>query len=400
LPADGAAAAAAASSLDRAILAAGPLGDLRAALPPLRDPSDTALCTKDALWQAQNDGYPADPGSQHLGRAQRFGSPTLWPPDLPGPDWRVADASTDGRQILLVAPTAPGRDRSRLYLAAADGGAPRLLDDRPGLPLGAQFSPDGRWVLLYLRPPGTPHPAITRSFWLLDTSGASPPRALLDRQEDFSENGQAHMAAVFFRTGPRAGQLAVSWSEWTGQHLRLVTPAASGPPVDLLLTPRMTDIFLWSYTADGAGGFLIGGLRAYPGAGAGTTLVYVDLGDSAHVFHLRAGLLDPLWGAWVRGPWLIYAQGGAAPAGEMATTLYRVPLAALDDPAPPITPLYATAPAMGAARPTLPWYVGPARLAYVTPAGALRTRRFDGTGDLALGADAVGFAGLGFGDRP
>jgi hypothetical protein len=133
-----------------------------------RDPAETATFTlnpadfsgyrvgADGVWGIRDSHLrvPALASVQGYGNLdltyQATADPRFQALILPGPDWLVLDLAPDGRHYLLAdLSRATGGDAptSLLYLA---GGAsrPQALYAVPGLLRRAQFSPDGRWVLL------------------------------------------------------------------------------------------------------------------------------------------------------------------------------------------------------------------------------------------------------------
>jgi Tol biopolymer transport system component len=150
----------------------------------------------DDLWWVDADGS---------GRAGRV--PASAPGDIP------ASMALDG-DTLAVLRTSEGTGGDVFALSISGAFPPRPLAQSPGYDGGADFSPDGRWLLFASTDSGpsqvylSPYPAMDRK-WPVSTSGGTQPR--------WNRTGRE----VFYREGNRMMAVGVDLS---GTQVRLETP--------------------------------------------------------------------------------------------------------------------------------------------------------------------------------
>ncbi len=97
-------------------------------------------------------------------------------------------------------------------------------------------------------------------------------------------------------------------------------------------------------------------------------------------------------GAWVRGGRLVYARNPATrDAMALNLEVASLPLGAFDAPVAHPTLLYSGTVASWLGYIRLPWWPGPALLAYTAPDGRLHVVTYDGDVDMPLGTYLGGF---------
>lgn len=329
---------------------------------------------------------------------------------LPGPDWLVLDLAPDGRHYLLAnLSQATGDAPASLLYVAGGASRPQPLYAVAGLVQRAQFSPDGRWVLLLTTQAGTGGP-VTQSVQLLDRArlaGQSvlDPAAVRTLLRQAGAAGQAPgVGAAFLTDGPRAGQVVLLSRGPDGSRVWLADPARpAAAPVLLWTAPVPFSAPLW-VRAGGADGGLVFGWHDLSDFGLDAAFVYVN-GQNQTVT-LRPQLPGQTLGtAWLVGDYLVYETSGW-PGIESATfrSVYSLPLRGLTGerhiqrhfgsalprggPMPDPRPLYtgglATLARYGSGEPVAlgtPW-LG------TIPGGTLHLRSVDGTQGVPL-ADGV-----------
>lgn len=154
----------------------------------------------------------------------------------------MAFASSSDQYLYATWTTAEDKTTIvNLFIAGASGVGPRLLYTHKGGFVRANFSRDGRYVLLSTFTPLS-IPATygvsgeDRAVLLLDTSGANPPRVVAQQKDVSSEStyvSGVDLRAQFINQGPFAGQVLVS--DWVSGSNRLKVLDPSHPDVPTAL---------------------------------------------------------------------------------------------------------------------------------------------------------------------
>jgi hypothetical protein len=201
------------------------------------------------------------------------------------------------------------------------------------------------------------------------------------------------LRARFVGPGPRAGQVLLTWPAGEQQMFRLVDPAQ---PRAALLEARAAARYagLRLLTADLPGGGLVLGTTTSWDAQNRLDLALVYLDDQGRVHETRVPQADAgtFAGAWVRGGRLVYARNPATrDAMALNLEVASLPLGAFDAPVAHPTLLYSGTVASWLGYIRLPWWPGPALLAYTAPDGRLHVVTYDGDVDMPLGTYLGGF---------
>jgi hypothetical protein len=396
-----------------------------------RDPAETATFTlnpadfsgyrvgADGVWGIRDSHLraPALASVQGYGNLdltyQATADPRFQALILPGPDWLVLDLAPDGRHYLLAdLSRATGGDAptSLLYLA---GGAsrPQALYAVPGLLRRAQFSPDGRWVLLVSTQAQAGGSGDVQTVQLLDRVQLAG-RAVLDPaavhtllRQAGGTAGEPSVGATFLADGPRAGQIVLMRGTAEGRQISLADPATPGAaPIPLWTQPGPGGAPLW--VRPGGNGGLVFGWHGVADYGPDGAFIYVNA-------HNRAVTLRPqlpgqtLGTAWLVGDYLVYETSGW-PGIDSATfrSVYSLPLGGLVGERPIQRHFGSALPRGGAIPDPTPLYTGglAALARYGTgepvalgtpwlgtiPGGTLRLRSVDGTQGVPLADGIVG----------
>ncbi|MBF6614740.1 MAG: hypothetical protein IVW55_16640 [Chloroflexi bacterium] len=167
---------------------------------------------------------------------------------LSRPALLTLDSSYD--DLLLLADWTTSADNSSIvtvYLADASGGKRRVLYTHPGGIEKAQFSSDGKHVLLTTYTTKGGYTLQDLSLVLLDAMGGQAPIVLAEQHDiptsDMLLNGP--MRSTYIDHGPFAGKVLVA--EWIGgsNRVTLVDPARPQTPLSRLTVPGSA-ILDWS----------------------------------------------------------------------------------------------------------------------------------------------------------
>ncbi len=255
---------------------------------------------------------------------------------LPGPDWMVLDLAPDGIHYLLAdLSQATGDLPTSLLYYAGGASRPQPLYAVPGLVLHAQFSPDGRRVLLLSTESQADRTQDVQYVRLLDRTQLAA-QAVLDPaavrtllQQAVTPSEAPGVSAIFLTDGPHAGQIVLLHQAAAGSTISLYDPATPDALPDVLWTgPGRLGAGLWVRESAGDPG-LVFGWQPYPQFRDGDALIYVSKGTGT--LTLRPWLLGQRLGtAWLFGDYLVYlsAQLPPAPTGMMPR-VYSLPLAGL-----------------------------------------------------------------------
>jgi hypothetical protein len=228
---------------------------------------------------------------------------------------------------------------------------------------------------------------VVRAITLLDLTGAAPPRLLAAAAVSASRRDPlAIPTARFLRAGARAGRVILF--EGVQPILRLMDPDAPLSATERVALPAPLSSV--SFIQEDSGDTLLWGRQAPATAGAAPEAT-VGILDAAGRSRLIALRLDPgatLTGAWLRQGALIFAQRVVdAGARQARMSLRALPLAAPADARATGMEIYSSVarlsgPAFRAPAPL--WRLGDGLLAYVSAAGDLHARTYDGAVDLLL----------------
>ncbi len=316
---------------------------------------------------------------------------------LPDPGWSILDVAPDNRLLVLSQTISLSGDaRKSLYLAAPGGGDLRLVDSRVGSLDSVDFSPDGRYLLVTVNRVLASSGAVNQSAVLIDTTGATPPRAVAEVETPIFDGESLALfglRARFVGPGPRAGQVLLTWPAGEQQMFRLVDPAQ---PRAALLEARAAARYagLRLLTADVPGGGLVLGTTTDWDAQnrLDLALVYLDGQGRVHETRVAQAAAGAFQGAWVRAGRLVYARSpGARDATALNLEVQSLPFAGFDQPVAHPTLLYSGTVSTWLGYTTLPWWPGPALLGYTAPDGRLHVRTYDGDVDVPLGTYLGGF---------
>lgn len=170
----------------------------------------------------------------------------------------MAFASSSDQYLYATWTTAEDKNTTvNLFIASASGVAPRLLYTHKGGFVGANFSRDGRYVLLSTFTPLSIASTYgvsgeDRAVLLLDTSGANPPRVVAQQKDVGSESTYVSgidLRAQFINQGPFAGQVLVS--DWMSRSnsLKVLDPTHPDVPTALYANSATGDrdfSIIWS----------------------------------------------------------------------------------------------------------------------------------------------------------
>lgn len=336
---------------------------------------------------------------------QPFGSPITSPLALPGPGWVVMDFSRDGERLLLadVSAYTPANPTSSIYVAAADGTERRLIFTHRGGITGATFDPDGRRALALTYTPLRDDFSEDQRIMLLDLSGASPSRTLIEKFDNpASVDVTPPVGAAFVASRPRTGEVLLA--EW---H-RGVSYFSFFAPLDFSPSPARVSVNgnpagqMWALEQEGSPRLVLAwanGARGLPFAD-NLTVATVDGGSETILTRVNLDELESLNGAWVRGDHLIFSSQPLAYYSPGEHNLYTLPLAALGQPSVRATAIYSeTVPSpRPSAREVAGWELespvsanlGTGMLAYIKGRD-LHARTYDGSIDLVLEQDVRRF---------
>jgi hypothetical protein len=399
------------------ILPAGAGRDLRRAapdgtpdpVPPVRYNPATYqyTCTPGGLWGilqrqdggiALNDGQGADYPFWLM--YQTAGQRGPVPLRLPDQTWpiRALAVPPRGERILVTGLTGispamlrpgppPGMARTRFYLADADGGNPRLVDDLAGWPGSTEISPDGRFVLLTMYRPLTDNRGLGTTL-LLDLTGQIPTRPLAQMPLDL-DHQRAVGGAAFIREGPRQGQVLTVGDDPRDPQLRIYDPARRdlAPLVQVPSAPDLSEITRLQAGPDGALLITVADTSYVTGGRTGL-LAYLDPQARLTIIHPATGGDLYLSQAWLRPGRLVYEAQDPGAGSEAHYVVYSLALAGLGAADPTPVALFSgtvDSQEWNELTTTLTsWRIGPGAIAYVTKSGELHARSFDGTVDVVL----------------
>ena len=362
-------------------------------------------CDNQRVWGVRQAQIPAVssafPSLALTATWQLFDQAMLHAPALPSPGWVLGYPSPDGQTLLVLNLTHfdAAKPQMSLFLADTDGSHLRPLVEFPGLLESNVFSPDGRSLMLKIQQPLPAGPDAAapasqiRILWIMPTD-PDPPRSVAQitlAPERFAFN--APLDASFLKQAPYAGWLFVRKSDASGDTVDLVTP---DPTVARQTYTLPSDLYGGFYptAADGTGRLLLPFTsRASHDIGGGT--------DTIGILNLPAGLtrFQPPLSAKdlrfmvLRGDRLIYEvspryYGAQEPITE---EIYSVPLAQVAQPGVQPTLVFSNT-SRHNDRAGSSTYFGQDWLTYITAAGELHARRYDGSSDVLLDRGFTNFA--------
>jgi hypothetical protein len=284
--------------------------------------------------------------------------------------------------------------RTQLYATAPDGGQMQLLDQRPGLLDTTVFSPDGRYLLAAVNNASFTGPQVVQTISLIDTTGATPPRALIAaRTTEGSEMLLYGMRGAFIPIGPRAGQILLIWTEANSAVLRLIDPATPDAPLMEVHAPRRYP-GLHLLGADAAGGLVLADYAsAGPSSQPTSTLLHLDALGRLRAMSVPFPEAGAFVNSWTRAGRLVYETVLYGASGQAPRfTVSSIPLAQFGTPDAQPNEIYSGGLAQDSIWPVLPVRAGPGLLAYTTPQGQLHARTYTTGADIPLEAGVLGFS--------
>jgi hypothetical protein len=359
----------------------------------------TFLCTRGGLWGLSNQGVlPNTGGPTYQAAFQPAGLMGVLTPTLPGPLWSLVNVLPDDRMLVLsnTVPLNTQEWRTQLYAMSAGGGSPQLLDERAGLLDTTTLSPDERYLLVTLNNASFTGPQVDQSIVLVDLAGGAPPHVLLDRPAlEGSELFFYGLSGAFIRTGPRAGQILLLWSESNGAALRLIDPAIPDAPLLEVHAPRRYP-GLRLLSADAAGGLVLGDFAgAGPSNQPTSTLLYLNAIGRLRTMPVPFAETGSFVTSWTRAGRLVYETvlyGGQGQGPRF--TVSSIPLDQFGAPGVQPTEIYSDTMTEDGLWPVLPMRAGPGLLAYTTPQGQLHARTYTSGADFPLEAGVLRFSVL------
>jgi hypothetical protein len=318
-------------------------------------------------------------------------------PALPGPAWYVLGIAPDGRHIALIdtAGLVPGNWRTRIYLAAPDGGGRRLVFDGPGVPGYTPFSADGRYLLLDLQQAAAAAGRLHHTVQVVDVTGAAPPRVLADVPQDAGPAilGPRVLARFVQRWG-RDPEVLLRTPETDGQTIRLFNVAhPERPPVRYTTAADLGLLLFWD-TSGTAGGLALAWQNWLPDITPRTgTILYIGDDDRVQVTEIALAGNTQIIRATVRAGRLLVATmpyGRGPDDSRWEETFSSRPIGPATGAT--VNRLYTgteSTPPLGRS-----WYLGPGLLAYTSPSGEVYARAYDGSADVRLDSGVRGFSPL------
>ncbi len=263
---------------------------------------------------------------------QSYSSPTATPVVLSSSGWLIADLSPKGDHLLVVdANTSISSTSVRgLYITGADGSNPRRLYSYAGGFQSAQFSPDGRWVLVstYSR---RQSPRIEeRAVVLVDPAGHNAPRVLIRRQvNSYTEPFPPELATAFLPSAYSGRSVLITdWSGGVGR-ITLLDPNGQLEPqrveVDTGASPGWGVLALPA--GQSAGVVLLWQVTPPSPAGSGK-LVVLDLSSDQgpRLSRVPVEYGSALWGATLRGDTLVYTLVSSQSGNQKHFSVYALTL--------------------------------------------------------------------------
>ncbi len=357
--------------------------------------SNAYLCTESGVWASiyyANNGFPGllsglSPAT--ILDYQPFGGSPVVPNNPFAAGGIGVNIAPDGRHILTAGLSgySPAGAETRLYFVDPRTREFRLLATHLGWIDRAEVSPAGRYVLFIVDRLVSDTRRIA-TVLLLDTDGA-PAQTLVEGTEDLDNDrdpmvsgGLRATGAFFIPSGPRAGQILLTWREAGGHRVQLLDPARiTRPLADWTVPDAAAELRFFSTNAPD-GGLLAGWQQP---DGHGTVIAYLDGHNSIQLISLPDNPGALLWRAAVRGDRLIYATQQtnlAARATSYVVHSVPLPLPAPRRTAPPLILQRAGVPE-GQEPPTA-WALGDTLFAYLTPAGELRAQTYTSSVDILL----------------
>lgn len=318
---------------------------------------------------------------------------------LPGFEWAILGADLERNRLLLADVTEEREDSAviDLYISDADGGNRRLIYSHKGALGSSQFSPDGRYVLLFTYNPLGGTRAEKLSLVLLDLQNGTPPLTVREKIVPATVPGSPslpQMRAVFLREGSLAGMVLVA--EWGDEHgaLSVLDPArpssplmgaeiAGGPAGYAWINEQEEGagpVVAWqpwlSNFTPGDGKLLLAQLA--PGSQSVTRTITLGGGGEPVLSVIRGGNLICVAyrteDSRDTGDLMLYSLPLSGPGTEQAMQLYSS------------TVSKGTSPAVAG----FAWHFGSKLLSY-SANGQLRARTYDGTIDVPLESGAASF---------
>lgn len=317
---------------------------------------------------------------------------------LPSTSWAIMDLSPQGDHVLLAQFPAGGEINpvTRLYLADADGGNPRLVYTYPGIIMKAVFSPNGHYALATadLGVPNIYMSTRTRAIVLVDLTGQTQPSTVLQKStgQPCYELECNLPGAIFLTQGQLTGTILLAdWGRADQPNVFSLRDPAR-PAQDLAtaqvdgVLPRFSGA-VW--VAQGEAGARAVVMWTDP-LKSQVALVILEPGRSSVVAHInQANVNDPLWTIARQDRLILYSRpdNGDVQTGKFAVS--SLSLSDVTDNSRATETYSGTLPRFASYSLSSQWYPGQELLAY-TVNGEVHARTYDGTVDVPLesGVDA------------
>jgi hypothetical protein len=354
------------------------------------------LCTESGVWASvyyAGSGFPGllsglSPAA--ILAYQPFGGGLIVPNSPFAAGGIGINIAPDGRHILTAGLSgySPAGAETRLYLVDPRTREFRLLDTHLGWIDRAEVSPAGRYVVFIVDRLVSDTQRVA-TVLLLDTDGA-PAQTLIEGIEGVEDldgdpmitGGLRATGAFFIPSGPRAGQILLTWRAAGSHRVQLLDPAdVARPLADWTVPDSAAELRFFS--TDAPGGGLLAGWQEPDGSGA--VIGYVDGHNTIQLLNLPDNPGALLWRAGVRGDRLIYTTQQTDLAARATTYIvHSLPL--------PEAAGRRTAPALILHQQTVTenqeppagWTLGDTLFAYTTPTGELRAQTYTGSVDILL----------------
>ncbi len=313
--------------------------------------------------------------------------------------YRVLVDISSTNELLLLARTTRGRVgslESDLYVAGADGADPRPIYSYSGGFHGAQFSPEGDYILVTTYAPSQDGQSEQVAVVLLNIKANIPPRLLARKTTtDTDRTFFISLGSAFLRKGSDKELVVVADVGLSSTALSIFDPLS---PASALarVTVDGTPYRLFRADSFDSDGSIVLVWQTRPSsissAGCGRVMVLdVAVRGEAQLYSFGQAAQQVLTGAWLREHHLLYSSYSLSTEVRQPRRYFMnsVPLADIGSEWATGKTIYdATVPA---SQPySLPvsvnWYLGSGPLSYITN-GSLRVRTFDARGASDTGID-------------
>lgn len=339
---------------------------------------------------------------------QAYGSPLTTTVQSAGDSRAVLDISAETDQVLWATWSGVSvRDSDiKIYISNLDGTAARLVYAHTGELGAAQFSPDGRYILLTAITSNIGQPEEAQAMLLLNVADPGQVQTLATATASVQTMGgyfrrPVALQGIFLREGAFAGKALVSVQSKDGLTLNMYPTGKSGaanPSVTAVTTVGRISgpvTLGWLQEEQDGSGLTLAGMRGGSDfaeeqlASADAFFMRVVPGKPATVTYVPKGAALLLSTLGIRSGYLIYSKSNAK-TGTLSYTLYSIPESLLGNDQPAPARLYETELNTNSSNSqTRHWdvtslsYLGQQFLAY-TEGGSLYARLYDGSKGVRL----------------